>query len=403
MTLDPLDCSSTSDLKAIREQLDRILNSGPFHQSRRRQRLLEYLVNEMLAGSGERLKGSTIARDVFDRSDAFDSNIDPLVRVEAARLRDRLREYYEVDGRGDPIRIDLPKGTYRPTIEFRQPAASAALDPHSDPVEAPAALADDQRSPEPAWRNRGVRRQTALLASALIAVLVAAGLWFTSDRWISAPKQTAEEPPPAMPKGPAIAVLPFDNLSGDPKQDYFSDGLTEDISTELSRARDLRVIARNTTFQYKGKAVDVVKLGHKLGVRYVLEGSTQRIDDRLRVSAQLIDTETGSHVRADRFDREMADIFLVQDEIVSEIFAKIAGSYGVIESTEARSGARKSPEQIQAYDLVLRAHEALQWEWNRENFSAARGLLREAIALDPESARAPRGGVDRHHRLGLSL
>lgn len=127
-----------------------------------------------------------------------------------------------------------------------------------------------------------------------------------------------------------------------------------------------------------------------LGVRYVLEGSIQRIDHRLRVSAQLIDTEIGSQVWADRFDREIADIFLVQDEIVSEIFAKIAGSYGVIESTEVQSGARKSPEQIQAYDLILRAHERMQWEWNRENFSAAREFLRQAIALDRGSARARR-------------
>ena len=147
-----------------------------------------------------------------------------------------------------------------------------------------------------------------------------------------------------VPKGPAIAVLPFVNLSGDPKQEYFSDGLTEDIMTELSRARDLRVLARNTTFQYKGKAVDVPKLGRELGVRYVLEGSVQRTDDRLRVTAQLIDTETGTHIWADRFDREMADVFLVQDEIVSQIVAKIAGGYGVIESTEAKSATRKSPD-----------------------------------------------------------
>src|SRR5262249_16944690 len=101
-----------------------------------------------------------------------------------------------------------------------------------------------------------------------------------------------------MPEGPAIAVLPFTNLSDDPKQEYFSDGLTEDILTELSRARDLRVLARNTTFQYKGKAVDVTKLGHDLGVRYGLEGSIGRSDDRVRVMAQLIDTQTGAHVWA---------------------------------------------------------------------------------------------------------
>ena len=113
--------------------------------------------------------------------------------------------------------------------------------------------------------------------------------------------------------------------------------------TELSRARDLRVLARNTTFQYKGKAVDVPKLGRELGVRYVLEGSVRRTDDRLRVTAQLIDTETGAHIWADRFDRKMADIFLVQDEIVSQIVAKIAGEFGVIEITEAKVGHPQEP------------------------------------------------------------
>jgi TolB-like protein len=194
-----------------------------------------------------------------------------------------------------------------------------------------------------------------------------------------------------MPEGPAIAVLPFTNLSDDPKQEYFSDGLTEDLMTELSRASsDLRVLARNTTFQYKGRAVDVTKLRHDLGVRYVLEGSIRRSADRVRVMAQLIDTQTGTHIWADRFDREMADIFLVQDEIVSQMVAKIAGNYGVIEMTEARSATRKNPDEIQAYDLVLRAQDVMRPEWSHETFSTAKELLRQAIALDPLNARARR-------------
>ena len=120
---------SESDQKAIREQLVRILNSGPFHQAQRRQRFLEYIVNESLAGRGERLKGYNVAQAVFDRTDTFDSNVDPIVRLEAGRLRDRLREYYDGEGQADPIRIELPKGTYTPRIEFRQ---AATLDPRPD-------------------------------------------------------------------------------------------------------------------------------------------------------------------------------------------------------------------------------------------------------------------------------
>ena len=118
---------ANSDQEAVREQLDRILKSGQFLQSRRRQRFLEYIVNETLAGRGERLKGYNVAREVFDRPETFDPNVDPVVRMEAARLRDRLREYYETDGQNDPIRIDLPKGSYTPHIEFRQAATSDTL------------------------------------------------------------------------------------------------------------------------------------------------------------------------------------------------------------------------------------------------------------------------------------
>ena len=128
----------------------------------------------------------------------------------------------------------------------------------------------------------------------------------------------------------------------------------------VAGSRDLRVLARNTTFQYKGKAVDVPKLGRELGVRYVLEGSVRRTDDRLRVTAQLIDTETGAHIWADRFDREMADIFLVQDEIVSQIVAKIAGGITVSSRLPRPSRPRaRVPSEIQAYDLVLRAHDVM--------------------------------------------
>ena len=122
MTAISLNRWSESDQKAIREQMDRIINSGPFHQSHRRQRFLEYLVNETLAGRGERLKGYNIALEVFDRPETFDPTVHPLVRIEAARLREKLREYYDAEGQSDPIRIDLPKGTYTPQIEFRQAA-----------------------------------------------------------------------------------------------------------------------------------------------------------------------------------------------------------------------------------------------------------------------------------------
>ena len=245
----------------------------------------------------------------------------------------------------------------------------------------------------PSARPRSKRRmqwQIAVLALALILLLLGAvGAWLLREHGGPTPQGAVEATATGMPKGPGVAVLPFVNLSGDANKEYFSDGLTEDILTELARVRDLRVLARNTTFQYKGKAADVSKLGRELGVRYVLEGSVRRAGDDLRVTAQLIDAETGAHIWADKFDRKMADVFLVQDEIVGQIVAKIAGGYGVIQNTEAKSATRKSPEQVQAYDLVLRAHDVMS-KWSQESFRAAREFLRQAIAIDPENARARR-------------
>jgi TolB-like protein/tetratricopeptide (TPR) repeat protein len=383
VTVISLNCRSESEQKAIREQLARILDSAPFQQSRRRQRFLEYIVNETLAGRGERLKGYSVALAVFDRPNTFDSALDPIVRIEAARLREKLREYYEADGRSDPIRIDLPKGRYTPRIEFREPQSPASS---LGPAELPA-VEQPVAQPSPPPRSGNVGRWQIVLPVLALVMLGAAAAWLTRDHWAPAQKGVSTV---AMADVPAIAVLPFTNLSGDPKQDYFSDGLTEDILTELSRARDLRVLARNTTFQYKGRPVDVMKLGRELNVPYVLEGSIQRRDDRLRVTAQLIETKTGTHVWADRYDRDMADVFLVQDEIVNQIVGKIAGSYGAIERNEANAAARKSPNEIRAYDLVLQARETMQWDWTSETSSKARSFLNEAVALDPSNSQARR-------------
>ena len=397
MTVMPHDCASDADKIAVHQQLGRILKSGPFLRSQRRRRFLEYIVKETLAGRGELLKGYNLGRDVFDRSEAFDPNIDPFVRIEAGRLRDKLREYYEADGQSDPIRIDLPKGTYTPTIEFRQggkagpePPDAAAVDRDATLVEARATLAEEPPLPGDPRTSRHMPWRTVVPTLALMMAVGVAGTWLYRDLRIGARDGVAEDPIAEVSKVPVIAVLPFTNLSGDPKQDYFSDGLTEDILTELSRARDLRVLARNTSFQYKGQAVDVMKLGRDLKARYVLEGSIQRTDDRLRATAQLIDAETGTHVWADRYDREMADIFLVQDEIVSQILSKIAGVYGVIDKNEAKSAARKSPKEIEAYELVLHAHDVMIVEWSRETFRSAKEMLLQAIALDPLNARARR-------------
>ena len=190
----------------------------------------------------------------------------------------------------------------------------------------------------------------------------------------------------AMPSGPSIAVLPFTNMSGDPGEDYFSDGLTEDIITELSRFQDLHVLARNTTFQYKGQAVDVTAVGRKLGVRYLLEGSVRKAGGRVRITAQLIAVDSGAHIWAERYDHDISDIFAVQDQITAEVVGAMTGMSGALQRAERRAAESKSPERLQAYDLVLRATALLTG--SRETFRAMRDLLERAIALDPGYARA---------------
>ncbi|HXW48781.1 MAG TPA: adenylate/guanylate cyclase domain-containing protein, partial [Xanthobacteraceae bacterium] len=156
-----------------------------------------------------------------------------------------------------------------------------------------------------------------------------------------------EAPALPIPDKPSIAVLPFENLSGDPKQDYFADGVSEDIITELSRFSDLFVIARNSSFRYKGKTVDLRQVGRELGVRYVLEGSIRRGGERIRISAQLIDSGTGTHRWAERYDRELMDVFSIQDEVARTIAAILAAH---VNRAEAERTLLKPPATWQAYD-----------------------------------------------------
>ena len=187
----------------------------------------------------------------------------------------------------------------------------------------------------------------------------------------------------AMPTGPSVAVLPLTNMSGDPKEDYFSDGLTEDIITALSRFKQLFVIARNSTFKYKGRAVDVREISKDLGVQYVLEGSVRRSGERIRVTAQLIDAGSGVHIWADTFDRKLEDVFAVQDEITHHI----AGVLGVqLERALLDRARRKPTEAMECYDLVLQATGYFR-SHDREGHAIARDLLERAAVLDPRYSR----------------
>jgi TolB-like protein/Flp pilus assembly protein TadD len=185
---------------------------------------------------------------------------------------------------------------------------------------------------------------------------------------------------------PSIAVLPFTNMSGDPDQEYFSDGITEDIITELSRFRSLLVIARHSSFAFKGKAVTVQQVGRELGVEYVLEGSVRRLGNRVRITAQLIDARTSAHIWAERLDRDMDDLFAMQDEVTERIVTTIAHR---LERTEQERAAGKRPEAMRAYDYILRAR-AIVSETAEANLQS-RALYEKALALEPTSILALTG------------
>jgi adenylate cyclase len=242
----------------------------------------------------------------------------------------------------------------------------------------------------PAEGRHATKYQRVSLA-VVIALLVVAGgvaIWKSSQPPTSPPTEVASVEKMAfpLPDKPSIAVLPFDNLSGDPEQEYFSDGITEEIITALSKVPKLFVIARKSTFTFKGKPIKVKQVAEELGVRYVLEGSVRKAGDKIRITAQLIDALTGNHLWAERYDRNLSDIFAVQDEITKNIIT--AMQVKLTEGEQARATA-KGTSNLEAYLKCLQANELI-YQFSIEGNALGKQLAEEAIALDPDYAVAYR-------------
>jgi TolB-like protein len=312
--------------------LEKILASPPFAQSKRLQRFLAFIVGETLAGCTDRLKGYTIGVEVFDRDKSFDPTIDAIVRVEAARLRAKLREYYDAGGRDDPVRFELPKGSYSVLIKHGE-------------------------------------RRTSAEGSAPPLRLINAG-------------RTPNIYPPPIDDKPSLAVLPFVNLSGDAAQEYFADGITENLITELSRLAGLFVISRQSSFVYKTVIKRAEEIAAELGVKYLLEGGVQRAGPRVRITAQLIDAATGVHLWADRYDRELGDIFVLQDEVIQQILAVLR-----VRLTGNASFGHEGTCSIEAHDCLLRGLERF-WVYTQQAAEEARAHFTRAVNVDPAYAAA---------------
>ena len=325
---------SESEDRTIREQLSRLLESSLFMHAERLGRFLKFVVDETLEGRADRLNQFAIAIDVFDRDESFDPTVDAIVRVEAGRLRSKLLEYYDELGSGDPIRIELPKRSYAAAFHFRSATeASASLE--------------------------NAEQDSAIMSSK------------DSNKTISLIE-------------PTIAVLPFVNMSPDPEQVYFADGITEDLITDLSKLPGISVISRQSTFSYKGAAVPAQQVCDELGANLVLEGSVRKVGNRVRITAQLIEGSSGQHLWAQRYDRDLGNIFDIQDEVNQKI---VSACRLQLSDSDRKNLERRGTDVIDAYDYVLRGMKETQAN-TMEGSVRARYCFESALELDPDYAVA---------------
>jgi len=330
----------------VREQLDRILSDPAFSGANRRRRLLRYLVEQALEDHPESLKESVIATEVFDRSPDYDPQIDSVVRVEVGRLRDRLAKYYDNAGPKEPVRIEIPRGGYRPVFVFRESVAEPGVAP-------------------PPTEPRVWKAAAAVVAIVIVVALAAWAVW----RMRPSPTTT-----PA-----AIAVLPFLNLSGDAADEYLGDGISEELTETLAEFNDLRVVARTSAFQYKGKSVDVREIGRNLRAAAVIEGSVVRRGTQFRVIAQLIRSSDGYHLWSHTYEATLAELPAVEAGIARATREKLAPSSPVAKDVYTTH----SPE---AHDLYMRAAYELNLRTEASTRQAIE-LASQATQRDPSFAQ----------------
>lgn len=356
--------------EAVRAQLARILASDEFVASDRLKDFLRFVVEEALGGRAERLKAYTIALKVLGRDAGFDAQNDPIVRMEAGKLRRRLEHYYLAAGRDDPIRIDIPKGGYAPRfvlphdVEAAQ-AAGAVRQPHSFGHLSRRAL----------WGLGGV------LAAALI---LATTIWLRSET----PLPEAAAGPATQARGPAIIVLPFESLSGVEAEETFAGGLTEELIYNLMRFGELRLYSVYGSFLEKPTA-DPIELGKRLDVGYVVKGSVRRGPDQIRLIVHLIEARTGQHLWTESYDRPLTpeSVLAVQQQLAADLATELAQPYGIVHEISADLFRHQRPETLFAYDCVLRAF-AYRRTLGPKLYSSQRACLEEAVRRDPGYADA---------------
>jgi TolB-like protein len=334
--------SRESEAQAVRRQLERVLGSPGFARNERLSGFLRFVVEGYLDGKDHELKESVIAVEVFGRSPDFDSRLDPVVRTEAIRLRARLSDYYLKDGKADQLVIELPKGGYVP--RFREV--------EKQPLAAPS--------------SRVTRLRVVLGLAGLVIALAIAGWWWTQHHGTPI----------------TIAVLPLENTSHDSANDYFADGLTDELIRNLSIIDGLAVRSRTSSFGLKDKPRNIRDAGRQLQADYILEGSVLRAGQQLRIEVQLVRVRDDFPLWSGRFDRELTDVFAIQDEIALGIVNNLRLKLG--------GGRRRYETSLEAYDLYLRARAMPNQRghgWARD----AAGIYQQVIAKDARFAPAYAG------------
>jgi len=361
----------------VRAELEILLASPDLDAPARARRFLRYVVEETLAGRAERIKAYAIGTEVFERSAEFDAQSDPVVRIEAGRLRRALERYYLSDGLSDPVVITIPKGGYVPHFAWRAPPAE----------EAPPAAAP--MSPGPSV-DSSLRRFTPWLVAVPVAIacLVFLGGLLLWGPWRDGASPTPQASAHLPPGRPTLVVMPFTALGEPSAARTYADGLTEEVLSQFARFKEITVLGRETSRSIPPGA-DAARLRHDLGVRYVLEGSVRTAEHRLRITARLLDAETSAVLWSQTYDEDLQvrDLFTIQDDVARRVATAVAQPYGIIQrSDQTRTGIRP-PDDLEAYGCTLRFYD-YRAALSEESHAAIRTCLERSVARYPDYATA---------------
>jgi adenylate cyclase len=317
--------------ESVRQELEKILTSPQFVNSPILHNFLRFIVEKTLAGESTSLKAYRVATEALGKEVDFDPNLDPAVRILAGRLRRALAQYYQERGKNDAVLIDVPRGAYVPGFRSISPVGGVGV------------------------VISGVRQEPIL----------------------------------ALPSGPSVAVLPLINLTGDRRQEFFADGLAEEITNELARYQDLRVIGFQSTLRYKNVKYDAREMGRDLNIRFFLEGSIRKETRLIKITVRLVDTLNGLQVWGDQYQRQLKPdkLIALQEEIAQKVAGRIGSEYGIIPLNLSKESRKKPPESLDTYEAILRCYHHFA-DLTPETFEEALRALEQAVTREPECGLA---------------